>query len=894
MRPSKTWQFASILVLLLALFLPPSMTHAQPTCGSWNGKVADGEDRITATTVSAASGNDCHGGFLFTNTTQISIPLSLSSSATLGLVQARGNVKIGGYSLELQSASTNARFAWFPQISPQLPTYLHPAGPLEMHAFPNDAFSNSRVNVSASVTQRSMALDIGVSLLQSALDAFSPPTPCYVSPELVISTSSRLTGVLGAASTQALAGNGPGVYDELMQVSSDFYERAADMFIEAGVSCAIDSLKLAYRVEVVLTKLIITFVMWLEGMGEEYFKYKASTVSIPLDYRPDALAADWARMEASWDRDDEAAIAALEEIMQIDPNYRETKEKLYALLVGKADRLQKEGDRDGAIAALKRALEVKPDGVEAQQLLTSLNTSLIAYAGTDGNIWVIKPDGADNQRITTARQGQIFNSPRWSPDGKSLVFAETQRVGNFGQTLGGMYIYNNSSIRQVPNIHGCRSPAFTRDGTGLLMSCGRNEDGPIFNETRPSQLLSNPTLGAVSSSRLDGSDWRVLIPYGQGGTLNVGSSSIVKRIDVSNKDGSILIITGGTEGSGSVGIIGSGSNAISIITKDNQPIPYTVIFDNSGDNLIGMFCRPFCALRGNGDWDGDISIFSRDNSPISRILSLPRTSYGGTLSLSSDGTSVAYTAPIIGSAETSTQIYVAKIPDGPPKAIAQGTAPAWQPVPARIALPDTPTASGSPAQPAKPKAVTSTVVWKPSDTAVRRVYQCNRNIPCIQTAMRANGASPEAVTFMEVQEGKFFAYEFIPIGIVDVVKVYCTFATNFNCGYSYIIVNGTPPTVEVGLPGWQKSNELSSKIQANPTYQSIVRSRPNTAVDMEWSGEDVFDRAEPSSSGQQLVFWSPIKECHACKPLGRIYVAYRFDSAGNYLGRVLMNVDRMP
>jgi serine/threonine protein kinase len=84
------------------------------------------------------------------------------------------------------------------------------------------------------------------------------------------------------------------------------------------------------------------------------------------------LARDWATMEASWGGDDERAIQALESIMGADPGYRDTRQKLYALLVAKADRLLVAGERDAAVAALNRALEVNPEGGEARQRLVSL------------------------------------------------------------------------------------------------------------------------------------------------------------------------------------------------------------------------------------------------------------------------------------------------------------------------------------------------------------------------------------------------------------------------------------------------------------------------------------------------------------------------------------------
>jgi eukaryotic-like serine/threonine-protein kinase len=83
------------------------------------------------------------------------------------------------------------------------------------------------------------------------------------------------------------------------------------------------------------------------------------------------LTKNYALMEATWDRDQDAAIKALEENMQLDPNYRESRPKLYALLIMKADRLIQAGERDAAFPHLMRALEILPGAGEAQQRLVS-------------------------------------------------------------------------------------------------------------------------------------------------------------------------------------------------------------------------------------------------------------------------------------------------------------------------------------------------------------------------------------------------------------------------------------------------------------------------------------------------------------------------------------------
>jgi serine/threonine protein kinase len=83
------------------------------------------------------------------------------------------------------------------------------------------------------------------------------------------------------------------------------------------------------------------------------------------------LAKSYAAMDLAWGKDDEAAIAVLSEIMTVDPDYRETRQKLYALLIAKADRQTAAGERDAAFETLTQALGVLPDAGEAQRRLAA-------------------------------------------------------------------------------------------------------------------------------------------------------------------------------------------------------------------------------------------------------------------------------------------------------------------------------------------------------------------------------------------------------------------------------------------------------------------------------------------------------------------------------------------
>jgi hypothetical protein len=57
--------------------------------------------------------------------------------------------------------------------------------------------------------------------------------------------------------------------------------------------------------------------------------------------------------------------------MRLDPGYREARQKLYALLIARADRLLGAGEDEAAFEVLMRAKEVDPDGEEAIRRLTA-------------------------------------------------------------------------------------------------------------------------------------------------------------------------------------------------------------------------------------------------------------------------------------------------------------------------------------------------------------------------------------------------------------------------------------------------------------------------------------------------------------------------------------------
>jgi hypothetical protein len=186
--------------------------------------------------------------------------------------------------------------------------------------------------------------------------------------------------------------------------------------------------------------------------------------------------------------------------------------------------------------------------------------------------------------------------------------------------------------------------------------------------------------------------------------------------------------------------------------------------------------------------------------------------------------------------------------------------------------------------PARAKLLNEQVAWDPGTTWPFQPCPPPKSLnDCVLNVMQRGGASQQAIAFARSQQGMVYARKFDPIDVVDLVEAVCTEGTNFNCGYSYFIVNGDPPAVEVG---WREEDPaLLSVAKSDITVDELNIKMGWGRVPPIWSGADQFVGAESSGGGVRLLFWSPMKFVHAGPPLARIYVAYDFDAQGRYLGR---------
>ena len=102
-----------------------------------------------------------------------------------------------------------------------------------------------------------------------------------------------------------------------------------------------------------------------------YSSHYSSGATVPPTPGATVIPEDLAQMEVmlaqAWASEDWAqAIYLIEQILAIEPDYADMTDKLYAAHVNYGDQLLGEGNPDEATVQFEKALEIKPDGLEAQ------------------------------------------------------------------------------------------------------------------------------------------------------------------------------------------------------------------------------------------------------------------------------------------------------------------------------------------------------------------------------------------------------------------------------------------------------------------------------------------------------------------------------------------------
>jgi hypothetical protein len=152
---------------------------------------------------------------------------------------------------------------------------------------------------------------------------------------------------------------------------------------------------------------------------------------------------------------------------------------------------------------------------------------------------------------------------------------------------------------------------------------------------------------------------------------------------------------------------------------------------------------------------------------------------------------------------------------------------------------------------------------------------------CFLAEMKKAGASPAALAFTRQTGNLAYLASLREAGLVDVGLAVYPFRANEN--EVWLLLNGKPPVIDV-----EDTAPVQKLLEPDSVYRGFKVSNPKIEV----FPRSIKDgpRVLPAKQGQRFAVPYDFKECHACKPLGYVAVAYVFDAAGNFVGTELGQV----
>jgi Tol biopolymer transport system component len=153
-------------------------------------------------------------------------------------------------------------------------------------------------------------------------------------------------------------------------------------------------------------------------------------------------------------------------------------------------------------------------------------------------------------------------------------------------------------------------------------------------------------------------------------------------------------------------------------------------------------------------------------------------------------------------------------------------------------------------------------------------------LDCGISVLQKSGATPQAIAFVRELNGEGYMSAFHEKGRVDVAEIYYPARANDNAGYA--LVNGVPSVVRAD--DWN----LLKPIDQTVLQSEIGRQNPQAFL---WASHAALEKVEPGPvGGQRFVFSYDLLDCHACPQLAFAFVAFDFDSVGNFLRTSLVSL----
>ncbi len=168
------------------------------------------------------------------------------------------------------------------------------------------------------------------------------------------------------------------------------------------------------------------------------------------------------------------------------------------------------------------------------------------------------------------------------------------------------------------------------------------------------------------------------------------------------------------------------------------------------------------------------------------------------------------------------------------------------------------------------------VVWDGDLNACRQGENAATR-DCLRDAMRAGGASADAITAAEqLSSGGELAYvtawhENEGLGIATVEY---PFRANTNEGTRLVDASGKRIDVD--------AVQLDDTLRADPAVQELLKANPQATpfAPAQSAGASPLD-----NGGIRLLYRTPLRDCHACPDVGQLQIAYDFDAKRNFIGQ---------
>ena len=167
---------------------------------------------------------------------------------------------------------------------------------------------------------------------------------------------------------------------------------------------------------------------------------------------------------------------------------------------------------------------------------------------------------------------------------------------------------------------------------------------------------------------------------------------------------------------------------------------------------------------------------------------------------------------------------------------------------------------------------------------ISQFHDCFNNsstsIDCVIALMQSTGASSQAIAFTRLLQGIAFMSSFKEFGIVDLAEI--TYPNRANNNVEHVLLNGNPLLVYV-------EDGYHVDLTHDSNYPALQQRYPQIQIE---GGENSFINMEQNSQGgQRFIFsFALVDGCHACQTDKSAYIAFDFESTGQFDGMNLTEI----